>query len=204
MADFWRPGDERSAQEKKIDEALHELGEIAGHDEMVGAEGPQVRIAWCAFCKTVEELPFIDPKADVRDDVLLEDYVARHTAKHPHAVEGQVSLLGNVSEAIWANREARRKIIEQGWSALKVGQDVGPGGEFYDSKSTYGEDASKCFVAHRRSTPCIDWHDDSKRIGNPTQQGWREGQVKVYICDFCPVASYVMEQRNKELGRYDN
>lgn len=172
-----------------------------GHVEERGDTGPQIRLLRCTTCRTLEELP--DYQGDPRDDTVLDHLVHEHNRKHPN-VDNKDAYLLRVSETLWRNPKTGRKIHEQIWSDLKEQGVLGgfvP--SYYDSKNTFVEDANQCFVQHRRSIPCIDWHADRKRIGNPTKEGWREGRVKVFLCDFCPVASSVMQAKRSAAGQYD-
>jgi len=185
---LWSPDDER----------FRDVGE---QQQIYGAEGPQLRLLFCAFCKSIEELPnYVGPP---EQDVVLDAALAPHQDRHPHALERSGALF-SMSEQGWNNRQVRKTTIEQVWSALGVEQGpLGLDPEFYASKNTFVEDANKCFVRHNRSIPCVDWKSDSKRIGNPTKKGWDAGQVKVYLCQFCPVASKVMEAQRLATGGYE-
>jgi hypothetical protein len=83
-----------------------------------------------------------------------------------------------------------------------MGGKTGFDPQYYEDKNTYVEDAAKCFTAHRRQIPCIDWHSDKKRIGNPTKLGWEAGP-KVYLCDFCVVRSSVDTEKRHQAGEYE-
>lgn len=164
-------------------------------------EGPQIRLLRCTHCRTLEEIP--DYKGDPRNDVLLEARVLEHQRKHPFHDEEDAFLM-RISEKAWHNPKIGRKVHDKIWEDLKSkGLLGGFVPSYYDTKNTYVEDAGKCHVQHNRQVPCIDWHADRKRIGNPTKQGWDEGKVKVYLCDFCPVASKVMEAKRLAAGQYD-
>jgi glutathionylspermidine synthase len=81
---------------------------------------------------------------------------------------------------------------------------------FYESRSTYAEDALHCYSQHHRPTQgCSDWWSDSKRIGRPTEVGRAvlkelpgKGKTDPHICSFCPVASYVRTEVNFRKGLY--
>lgn len=175
MSELWRPDDPRFTDK--------------GEQVVTADEGPQIRLLRCTHCRSLEELP--DYQGDPRDDHLLDQLVLDHQRRHPFHEETDAFLL-RVSEEKWHNPRTRRSINNQIWADLK-GTGLAP--EYYASKNTFVEDANKCFIQHHRSIPCIDWHADRKRIGNPTKEGWREGRVKVYLCDFCPAASKVAQAR---------
>ena len=188
MSELWRP-DKPHPDDPRFSE---------GTEVVVTAdEGPQIRLLRCTHCGTLEELP--DFQGDPRDDHLLDHLVMEHQRRHPFHDETDAFLL-RVSEEKWRNPKTRRGIHAQIW-ADREGKGFVP--EYYASKNTFIEDANKCHVQHNRQVPCIDWHADRKRIGNPTKEGWREGRVKVYLCDFCPVASIVMQKKREAAGQYD-
>lgn len=138
----------------------------------------------------MEELPFF--RGNPEDDVLLDDLTSRHVFPNN---ERHFGHLFDVEEFRWRNPEVRRQILEQ------IGGRTGFDPQYYEDKNTYVEDAVKCFDAHRRTIPCIDWHSDKKRIGNPTKLGWESGP-KVYLCDFCPVRSTVDTSKRAKRGLY--
>ena len=181
---------------KVTDEDFKDIGDTGTE---YGA--PFIRLLRCTHCRTLEELP--DYQGDPRDDVLLDHLVMEHNRLHPNNDEKDAFLL-RVSEAAWKNPKTRRPIHDKIWEDLKnKGLLGGFVPEYYASKNTFVEDANKCFIQHNKQVPCIDWHADRKRIGNPTKEGWQRGEVKVYLCDFCPVASKVMEARRAAAGQYN-
>lgn len=187
--DLWTP--------KVTDEDFTDIG----HVEDKSDEGPQIRLLRCTHCRTLEELP--DYQGDPRDDTVLDHLVHEHNRRHPN-VDNKDAYLLRVSERAWRNPKIGRRIHDKIWSDLKEqGLLGGFVPEYYATKNTFVEDAVKCHDKHNRQVPCIDWRADHRRIGNPTKEGWREGRVKVYLCDFCPVASKVMEAKRAAAGQYD-
>lgn len=190
VSDLWLPG--------VTAEDFTDLGQV---ESTATDAGPQIRLLRCTYCRTLEELP--DYQGDPQYDVVLEELVQRHQQKHPFHDEKD-AFLCRISEKAWRNPKIGRKVHDQIWSDLKEkGRLGGFVPEYYSTKSTFHEDAIKCHNKHNRQVPCIDWKVDRKRLGNPTKEGWREGRVKVYLCDFCPVASKVMEAKRAAAGQYD-
>lgn len=151
-----------------------------------------MRLLQCFQCKTVNELPDFDgpPALDVLLETLIEEQ--HTTGGEPHS--GNMLF---VEDEQWRRDPVRQEILARLWD-----QDSGFDPEFYASKDTYREDAMKCFNSHQRPEgACIDWKADNKRIGNPTKRGWQEGP-KVYLCDFCPVASWVATEIRFKKGQY--
>lgn len=162
-----------------------------------------MRLLQCLDCKTVDELP--DFHGVPEDDVLLIHLVKeRHTGPRRDvrgdpvdAAPGELHRgnLHNVDDLTWAHE--KDNILKEMWSAF-----TGFEPEYYAARSTFHEDAIRCFDAHRRTVPCIDWHSDKKRIGNPVREQFKNPKAAVYLCDFCPVASEVMTEQRARRGDY--
>lgn len=151
-----------------------------------------VRLLQCWVCKTVEEIP--DFEGLPEDDHVLQYVDEKHggETQQPHH-----RALLRVEKAHWENRQIRRRIHTQMWADTK-----GFVPEYYAVRDTLREDAGKCFAAHRRQVPCIDYQDRSKRLGNPAARMRKElskemkrdftgGGPKVFLCSYCPVQGYV-------------
>ena len=142
------------------------------------------RLVQCSTCKILEKLP--DFSGPVGDDVLLEVWAEKHL--------GHVGQMFSVDQATWDNLDQRTKIEEDIWKNQA---------EFSATRDTYEEDALVCFNRHNRpKMGCIDYCEDSKRIGSPTKSKSRYLKP-VYLCFFCPVHSgfVATEQRHKR-GMY--
>lgn len=113
---------------------------------------------------------------------------ALHYALIPHRFPDGEAHLGNlfvgIPEEALANMDARATIEREIWGAQA---------EMASFKDTLVEDAGKCYNAHQRpKLGCIDYKDDSKRLGNPRTKSGYAG--KVYLCEFCPVHSFVTSE----------
>ena len=80
--------------------------------------------------------------------------------------------------------------------------------------TTFFDDAMKCFNLHLRPVEgCYDWKIEGKRlIPKNTAEARKElglesaaqsASTKVYLCDFCPAKTYVVEQNRKKAGLYE-
>lgn len=151
-----------------------------------------VRLLQCMTCKSVEQMP--DFEGMPEDDHLLQYIDEKHggQTEQPHH-----RALHRINKTHWDDRAIRKQIHTQMWADTK-----GFVPEYYAIKDTLLEDAQKCFSSHKRSVPCIDYQDRSKRLGNPAaglrRQLSRElrrdltgGGPKVFLCSFCPVQGYV-------------
>ena len=161
---------------------------------------PQIRLLICRNCKSAEELPDWEGHPD--DDVLLQITVERHQQPAPH-----VGLLFKFPVKYWARPDVKESImkqIQEGSSGLDVF-----GTKFYDTKSTFQQDAMNCFALHNRPVgQCGDYKSDKKILKPDTAkerkaEGLAESKApKVYLCDFCPVKSYNMKKYNQSKGAY--
>lgn len=176
---LWTPPQAQEPQVKHLDDS-----------------GPKLRLLACRECKSIEEIP--DYEGNPRNDVLLQDTLSRHmTEWSTH----EVALI-KVPVKWWQDKTIQPQLIKQISQGGSKGLDE-LDAEYYASKATYADQAMECFNRHQRPKEgCIDWHEHDKRIGNPTTEGWKTGP-KVYVCDFCPVSSWVRTQKLKQAGAYD-
>jgi len=169
------------------------------------ANGPQIRLLYCRICHSIEELP--DYEGDPRNDTLLEISAERH--RHP---AGESGTLFTVDLRVWAVPQARKKIIEQ----IKGGVSKGLGEideSYYDTRSTFYEDAMKCYNAHLRPKgQCPDYMSDAKILRPKTAADRKElgltpvdkmGGPKVRLCQFCPAHTYNVTRAREQQGAYN-
>lgn len=172
-----------------------------------------MRLLVCRECKTVDELP--DYEGPVEGDTVLSFFVDEHNLRRHHGdyAANLVSVTDPVLLDAWKNPLQRLEILQQ--IEWKMGvklhdEDLGFGGEYYATRSTYMEDAAKCFAAHRRPVDgCIDWKSDSKLLQHPTPEGqaWSREHYKLnskmpHLCDFCVVKTGVQTQVFAKKGLY--
>ena len=178
---------------------------ILGQDTKKSDE-PQIRLLYCKDCGSIEELPDFDGPPQY--DHLLEISLEKH--RTPSGME-HVGSLFKVDIRVWAQYEARRQIIEQ----IKGGASKGLGEideAFYDTKSTFHEDAMRCYQQHLRPKgQCPDWRSDSRVLLPNTKADRKElgltdvsqvGGPKNYLCYFCPVAVYNATRARQQQGEY--
>ena len=170
-----------------------------------------MRLLYCRTCASAEEIP--DLGRDLGDgevDPYVEPLVLRHTERDPMG-HGDASMmtspfrLAHVDDEEWANN--RKGVIQQ---LNESNKSVGLDSWVYEAVDTYKVDAGRCYKEHGRPKEgCIDWWDDSKRIGRPTgvgkqalKENYKTGDSDPHLCQFCPVASYVQTQVNFKKGLY--
>lgn len=163
---------------------------------------PKIRLLICNTCQTVQELPLFegDPK---RDDT-LNFRVAEH--RYPDGNE-HFGALATVDEETW-NGPARPDIQLKLQETFAPGEAAGLGSEFYAVKSTFSEDALKCWQQHNRTENCEDWRSEKKRLDPDTSPEraylgltpLHKTKPRTWLCDFCPVTSLYAQRRNREKG----
>lgn len=165
--------------------------------------GAQIRLMLCRVCKVIEEIPDFEGNPD--DDNLLQLMVEKHTDSigTPH-----VGNLFKVPVRFWAQQDVRRQIVKQIMEGISGG--LGEVDEtFYDTRSTFFEDAMTCFRKHNRPKGrCPDWKIDSKKLVPQTKAERKElgmttkTPISTYLCDFCPAKSFMLTQARTQAGQY--
>jgi hypothetical protein len=171
-------------------------------------KGIDLRLLFCAVCKTIEEVPEYTGSDPV--DPLVSNLLEIHVRRDPmgHGGDNLVHSpfrLGQVSDKEWARD--RDGCIKR---AADMNKAAGFPAWFTEASNTYGEDAMKCYNRHHRPEGgCIDFWDDSKRIGRPTAEGRRQrkesakmGEEDPHLCQWCPVYSFVQTDVNYRAGLY--
>lgn len=158
-------------------------------------DGPQIRVFYCWNCRMFDEIP--DFQGRPEDDDLLAILVERHqSAGVPHSCTPF-----RVGVKIWSNEKVRMAIMKQIREQTNGGLDeLDP--NYYATRSMFYEDAMTCYTAHNRPKgDCGDWKSEKKRLLPNTAAERKEvglsspersGATKVYLCDFCPVKSNLM------------
>jgi hypothetical protein len=168
--------------------------------------GPDIRLLYCMVCDSIEELPPFEGVPE--DDHLLEILVDQHKFASGEPHKGHLLKLPLLQ---WESPGLRKEIIKQ----LKGGGSKGidefdP--DFYATRSTFQEDALKCYNAHLRPQDgCPDYESASKRLLPNTKADRKElGLVdpakapgpKNYLCQFCPIHSVVQQRLRSLRGEY--
>ena len=163
---------------------------------------PMFRLLYCLVCQTLEELPPYDgaPEQDVLLQIACENHV--FDSGEPH--KGKLFV---VPLRAWANRESKREIIRQIKGGGSKGLDE-MDETFYESRSTFMEDAMKCHQAHNKPKDgCSDYRiKEKRRVPNTSKDRKAAGMEKyldapgpkTYLCDFCPV-SVIVNKRKQDL-----
>lgn len=152
------------------------------------------RLLQCLECYTLEKLPPYEGRMDehgayVDPDPLLEHLISKHT-EQPSGLT-HVGRLFTVDEDTWNKLDGKTEFEKEMWK-----EDA----ERAAFKDTLTEDAVKCFNKHNRPDQgCLDWKDKSKVLGNPSRH---PGAPKRFLCDFCPVRSYVETKVRIARGEY--
>lgn len=165
---------------------------------------PMFRLLYCFVCDTLEELPPYDGPTE--QDYLLAVACETHVFPSGEPHKGKLFVL---PLRAWASKEAKHEIIRQ----IKGGGSKGLAeidDSFYDSRSTFMEDAMKCYKAH--NTPkdgCPDYRIPEKRLVPNTSKDRQEAGMekyldapgpKTFLCDFCPVSVVVAQRKRKLMG----
>lgn len=155
------------------------------------------------LARKVYELP--DYEGNPSNDVLLENLLERHCTctehcKHPNVQLGQrhVGNLLQIDNKTWEKR--RNEILEEMWRDYP---DMSPIDAMSSARNTYREDANTCFSRHGRPKEgCIDYKEDSKRISTPSKSQYLAHVAPIFLCDFCPIKSWVQGQAFHKKGLY--
>lgn len=148
------------------------------------------RLLVCRSCGTMNRMRDYD--GDAHYDAELQEVIRMHLerASDPRP-EAHPSSLFRVDDADAEILDVESKLVEH-MSKEQV--------FIKDTRDDLRTEALKCFNRHNRPQDgCIDWKDESKivgrKIGVPKQH-------RKYLCEFCPVASYVMTEVRHKAGMY--
>lgn len=178
------------------------------------ADVRHIRILQCFDCRTMQVMVDYPPDADPEYDVVLHDIDMDHGGQEEETARIHNRTVHRVQEAMWDQPRVRRSIVARMWEGT-----TGFAPSYYDAQNTLAEDAMKCWTAHRRpglasSHLCGDYHNDSKRIGNPARKErkalahiLRDDNLinqgpKVYLCQFCPYESDVQRMKADKFGDF--
>lgn len=173
----------------------------------------------CHICKTIDELPSLTRELQPGEpEPLLLNVMS---GKHNHGplliggADEKIALV-QVDDLEWMRQDVKDEILSRfkhQWRGFEP--------ELYALRSSFHEDALRCYSRHNRPKEgCIDYQDDSKLL---TPSSWKteaEGQIDrsdlaritaqteqnrrpIYLCNFCPVQSYVTFKRREERGQYN-
>lgn len=164
----------------------------------LGEDG--VRLYICDDDKQIIPLPNHD--GPHYNDFLL------HRVDEDHARRGHAIAVISVNKAAWDHPDGQRK-IKQLIAGAAAGGTTGIEGDFYDVKDQYLEDALGCFKAHFFNENCNDYNSNEKRLTPGTAAARKAADLPqyrsnrdVYLCQFCPVHTKVMEAEKIKAGLY--
>lgn len=164
----------------------------------------KIRILICKTCPSVQELPWYEGAP--QHDEWLNRYVQEHGSEH-------IGQLATVQISDWNNPQRKQGILQEVYTKFGMpGTGEGMGSSYYDLKSTFLDDAYKCWKGFNRTTDPghCDYRKDSKRLLPDTRGDRKElgldpkMRPNTYLCDFCPVHSLVMQKKRKKAGLYDS
>lgn len=169
----------------------------------------QIRLIFCSACATLEEIPDYE-LAEGEVDPYVEGIVLKHNQKDPMAhggahLKASPLRIYKVDAEEWATK--KDKVIEH---INELNRRAGMTTWVNEAHNTYLDDAMRCFRAHHRPKEgCIDYWDDSKRLGRPTTKGrqavkenYKLGEDDPHLCLFCPVHTWVTTQKRAARGAY--
>ena len=150
------------------------------------------RLLVCRACGTMNRMLDYDGPAEY--DMELIETIDRHMehssrAKHPDAHPSQLFRLSDEdAERLDVESEVCRALSDEQIFIKEIREE-------------FKDEAMKCFNRHGRPDEgCIDWKDESKVIGR--KKGVPAAYRK-YLCECCPVNSYVEFKTRKAAGLYN-
>lgn len=171
------------------------------------------RIILCRTCQTIDVIPLWEGRPeDEAHDPILEYVVHQHNQKHG---EGNAdAAMMTVEDKYWDDPRTRSDILKR-----MEGKFVGFEPSLYDIRDTFAEDALRCYSHHHRPTAgCIDYHEPNKLLDAKLWHSVEDDKVDksdhkkydnllpkrpVWLCDWCPVQSWVDTRINTQAHLYD-
>jgi len=178
-------------------------------------ENEYILLLVCKTCKTIEEIPYQksgkylgDGKYDQTDNPFLAKAIG------PCESKGHMGMLTDVNFVYWMTPKVKESIIAQIKDTFTNGANMASGLDvfgtnFYDLKDTYSADAMSCWKLHNSPKgQCSDYKAERKLLDAGTgaerrAEGLGKSNIKVYLCDFCPVKMYNQQKAYKERGLYE-
>jgi len=165
----------------------------------------KVRLLICTGCGAIEEMPSYE--GPWQHDTWLNEKLKNHMLPSGEKTHGDVHI-GHAEQNKWINH--RESIVAQAANEFTMpGQGAGLGQSFYDTKSNFSVDAHRCWKDHGRTSNCDDYRSDKKRLLPDTRQERRELGIdpkhrpNIFLCDFCPYNSVVMQRQRRDKFDYD-
>lgn len=184
------------------------LPDLGGIDKEEMTNGPRDQLLVCADCGTIEHIPFF--AGPMEHDQAHQARLRNHLVPTAEGLSTHAIAYTTVNAKLWATNDDFRKYITKAISDAQKTGDVGIGTALYDLRSTFEEDAMKCWrVDHGRTENCEDYKSDSKRLVPPTRDDRRELGLETrakhiyttsYLCDYCPFKSIAQRRVMKARG----
>lgn len=129
-----------------------------------------------------------------------------HRVDDDHGKRGHAFAVITVNKEAWDHPDGRAEIKNM---IANSGGQTGIGGDFYDVKDQFVEDALSCFKAHFFNENCSDYNSNEKRLTPGTAAARKAADLPeyrsardVYLCQFCPVHTKVLEAQKLKAGLY--
>ena len=177
-------------------------------------ENERINLLVCKTCKTIEEIPYTktgeylgEGKYKQDDNPFVQLAADKHGPNHIGAP------LMDILFAIWMTKDLKEQVIGQIREQIlggntNSGLDVFGTG-FYGLKDTYSSDAMSCWAVHNKPKgQCDEYKADRKKLSAGTDAerkaaGVAPSDIKVFLCDFCPVKMYNQQKAYKARGLYE-
>jgi hypothetical protein len=189
---------------------LPSLPDLGGIDTDDLKDGPRDQLLVCGDCHTIEHIPAFD--GPMEHNQPLQARLRNHLVPMAEGVSTHAIAFTTVNARLWATSEEFRTYIAKAITDAEKTGDVGLGSKMYDLKSTFQEDAMNCWRhAHNRTQDCGDYKSEKmklvpdtkaerKDLGLETRHRFIESTV--FICDYCPYKSIVMQKKRRAEGYY--
>jgi hypothetical protein len=124
-------------------------------------------------------------------DPLLEDVVYRHGHSRPDTEGMQFIKVFPVDQATYDKMDVVTELKRELASLTD---------KLWEEVEHYKTEALKCYNEHHNPTSCIDYLDDSKRIGSDQMPR----KYQSFLCHMCPIQqAYISHEQRKRSGLYD-
>lgn len=173
------------------------------------------RLLICKPCQSIEVMPLWEGPAELEaDDPVLDYLVQQHVVRHGDMLS-DAAVLMNVEDKYWDDLTVRDEIL-RGMNRRWVGFEP----TAYHIMDTFSEDALRCYSKHHRPKEgCPDYHAPNKVLGSQLWHSEMDDMADkkvakrfakfakdpdeiVYLCDWCPVQTWVQTKLNTKAGLY--
>ena len=171
---------------------------------------PHMRILKCSRCRTIEEVPdYEGPEGGENTaefDMPLKFFTDPHVNGKCTRDDFSTVRFPTRFWVIPKVKEALEQQIKEGSQGLDVF-----GTNFYATKANFTADAMNCWIKeHNQTKNCEDYKTEKKLIKPDTAKERLDAGLekesrgpKVYLCDYCPYKSGVVQQKAfKKQGHY--